>query len=389
MTIRHTVVVPVHNGSEFIHLFWHSLLPNVMKHTELLIVDDGSHEDVARLVPTLPVALHPRILRNERPQGYARAVNRALVEARGTYVYLLNTDLILGHGALELIHATLERDANIGVAGAKLLYPQTGKIQHFGLAFTPTRKFHIFTHMDPGHAMVSVRREFQAVTFALCGFRRALVKEVGYLDGDFCNGSEDIDYSLRIAKRGYRNVVPPDVASYHWESLSGDSARHVSTLENEARFWGRWATRIEADITTFLSESLAAFLNEHRDYRSRTFTVVNLSSGRDVQYVLASLESAFPEFPAFPVWDYSRAARHHEKVWLPMTLPYDTVRTPQPFVFVVHEYPELLQNHYWFAQRRQFGVEDLIVDHYGNVLEAADPVFLSYAARQKSPMDVS
>lgn len=389
MTVRHTLVVPVHNGSEFIHLFWHSLLPNVLKYTELLIVDDGSREEITRLVPQLPAALHARILRNDQPLGYARAVNRALAEARGTYVYLLNTDLILGHGAIELLHTTLEADAEVGVAGAKLLYPQTGKIQHFGLAFTPTRKFHIFTHMDPSDPMVSVRREFQAVTFALCAFRRALVDEVGYLDGDFCNGSEDIDYSLRIMKRGYRNVVPPEVVSFHWESLSGDGARHVSTLENEARFWGRWASQIHADITTFLADSLRAFLKKRPRYRSRTFTVINLSSGNDVQYVRAALASAFPDYPTFPEWDYSRPSRHQGSVWLPMTLPFDAIRNPHPYIFVVHEYPELLQNHYWFLQRRQYGIDDLVVDHYGNVLAAADPLFLSHAARQKSPMDVS
>jgi hypothetical protein len=190
-------------------------------------------------------------------------------------------------------------------------------------------------------------------------------------------------------KRGYRNVVPPEVASFHWESLSGEGARHVSTLENEARFWGRWATQIHADISTFLTESLRSFLKKRPRYRSRTFTVVNLSSGNDVQYVRAALASVFRDYDGFREWDYSRPSRHQGSVWLPMTLPFDAIRNPQPYIFVVHEYPELLQNHYWFLQRRQYGMDDLVVDHYGNVLAAANPLFLSHAARQKTPMDVS
>jgi len=239
VTVEHTVVVPIHNGSEFIHLFWHSLLPNLLPNSELLLVDDGSREDIRQLVPPFPADVEARVFRNDTPQGYARAVNRALSAARGTYVYLLNTDLILGNGALALIHGCLEKDAGIGVVGAKLLYPQTGKIQHVGLAFTPTRKLHIFTHMNPDHVLVNVAREVQAVTFALCGMRRQLLDETGPLDSEYCNGSEDIDLSLRARRKGYRNVVPCEVASFHCESLSGDDARHATTSENEARFWGR------------------------------------------------------------------------------------------------------------------------------------------------------
>jgi|GEM_PF-1172339 len=389
MSVRHTLIVPIHNGSEFIHLFWHSLLPNVLEQTELLIVDDGSREDLGRLVPKEAEALQPRIFRNDQPQGYARAVNRALKEARGEYIYLLNTDLILGRDALALICDTLDADPSVGVVGAKLLYPQTGKIQHFGLAFTPTRKLHIFTHMDPDHALVSVTREFQAVTFALCGFRRLLLTEVGVLDSDFCNGCEDIDYSLRVTRAGYRNVVPPGVASYHWESLSGESARHVATLENEARFWGRWSASVHTDLGAFVAEGLSQFLDQHPDYRALPFTVVNLTASTDTQYVLAAIESQFRGSRDFAMWDYSRAGRHSGQIWLAMALPFDAIRTPRPFLLVVHEYPQLLQNHYWFAQRRAFGRHDIVIDHYGNVLEAADPVFLSHAARQKSPMDVS
>lgn len=389
MTADHTLIVPVHNGSEFIHLFWHSLLPNTLDHTEIIVVDDGSREDIQRLVPHLPSSLSLRILRNDTPQGYARAVNRGLASARGEYIYLLNTDLILGQGALALIHDYLRSDHRIGVVGAKLLYPQTGRIQHFGLAFTPTRKFHIFTHMAPDHPLVSTPCEFQAVTFALCGIRRALVDEVGYLDADYCNGSEDIDFCLRVRQHGYQNLVPPEVVSYHWESLSGDSARHIVTLENEARFWGRWSSKIETDIGLFVGRSLECFLDVRPDLRAMDFTVVNLSPGRDFEHVMAAMETTFPRFREFPLWDYSRVARHHGQIWLAMTLPFDVVRNPRPFLLVVHEYPQLLGNHYWFASRRQFCLDDLIVDHYGNVLPATDPVFLASPARQKGSMDAS
>lgn len=388
MNISNSLIIPVHNGSEFIHLFWESLIPNIMDKTEVIVVDDGSKEDINRLVPKMPDNINLRILRNELPQGYSKAVNRGLSEARGKYLYLLNTDLILSQHALELIHSYLKKDSRIGVVGAKLLYPQSGKIQHFGLAFTETRKFHIFTHMDPGHPLVCKPSEFQAVTFALCGFRRQLLQEIGYLDSSYCNGCEDIDFSLRAKKSGYRLIVPSEVTSYHWESLSGES-RHVATLENEARFWGNWAKDIKPDIDYFIDKSLNFFLQGNSQYKTMDFTIVNLSSGNDFYHLLSVIESNFKYYQDFDFWDYSRPVRRNDNLWLAMTLPIDTIRNPKPFLFIVHEYPQLLQNHYWFTMRRQFCEKDLIIDHYGNILASTEPIFTSLPSRQKNLMDVS
>lgn len=388
MTVEHTIIVPIHNGSEFIHLFWHSLVPNLLPDSELLIVDDGSRENIQQLVPTFPPNLDVRLFRNDTPHGYARTVNRALSMARGANVYLLNTDLILGRGALALIHAYLEKDARIGVVGAKLLYPQTGKIQHVGLAFTPTRKLHIFTHMDPDHFLVNVPREVQAVTFALCGMRRQLLEKIGQLDSHYCNGSEDIDFSLRARKHGYRNIVPSEVASFHWESLSGDDARHVTTSENEARFWGRWASSVEIDIGRYIDDSARNFFSNHPHLHDLDFTVVNFVPGSDTHCLLTKCQSELPRHTEI-VWDYSRIVHHNGQIWLAMALPFDSIRTPRPFMFIVYEYPQLLQNHYWFANRRQFCTDDIVLDHYGNILRVDDPAFSPRAVRQKSPLDVS
>jgi GT2 family glycosyltransferase len=387
--VEHTLIVPVHNGSEFIHLFWHSLLPNTLDRSEIIVVDDGSREDIQRLVPRLPATLKPRFLRNDQAQGYAKAVNLALACARGEYIYLLNTDLILGHGALALLYKYLRSDSRIGVVGAKLLYPQTGKIQHFGLAFSPTRKFHIFTHMDPDHPLVSLPREFQAVTFALCGLRRSLITEIGCLDGRYCNGCEDIDFCLLAKEHGYRNLVPSEVVSYHWESLSGDGARHVATHENEARFWSKWSGKIRVDIGSFVGQSLSFFLNAYPQLSALDFTVVNFSPGGDFAHVIAAMEPLFARYGDFSIWDYSRVSRNNGQIWLAMALPFDAIRAPRPFIFVVPEYPLLFGNHYWFTSRRRFCSHDVIVDHYGNVMLAAEPVFWANAARQKGPMDAS
>jgi GT2 family glycosyltransferase len=388
MNVTQTLIIPIHNGSHFIHLFWNSLIPNLTDDMEIIVVDDGSTEPIQKLVPSLPAHIHLRILRNESAEGYSKAVNLGLKEAKGDDVYLLNTDLILGRGSLRLIHHYLREDPRIGVVGAKLVYPQTGKIQHFGVGFTSTRKFHPYTHMPPDHPLLSEPRDFQAVTFALCGFRKEILAEVGYLDERYCNGCEDIDFSLRVKENGYRLVVPPEVSSYHWESLSGES-RHLASIENEARFWGDWAKRIAPDMETLVGDSLRHFLSHNGNLVGTDFTIVNLTIGNDYRHIIEVLANNFQNYRNFNFWDYPRPFRNGNFIWLPMTLPLDAIRNPKPFIFIVEEYPQLLQNHYWFSMRQRYSSYDLIVDHYGNVEATNSPNFLSPPLRQKKATDVS
>jgi len=381
----HSIIVPIHNGSEFIHLFWASLCQNLLDAAEIIVIDDESREEIARLVPDLSLPFEVRVLRNESPQGYAKAVNRGLKESQGDFVYLLNTDLILGVGALNLIHSYLENDRSLGIVGAKLLYPQTGLIQHFGLAFSETRKFHVFTHMAPTHPIVSRPREFQAVTFALCGFRRNVYLELGGLDSLYTNGCEDIDYCLRARENGYRIIVPPEVTSYHWESLSGES-RHSATLENEARFWGRWTQKLIPDVEIYLAESLKESVKRLSIAQSE-FTIVNLTPGNDYIHNINIIHELLRNYDRCDMWDYSRATWRKNHILLPMTLPADAIRNLRPFLFIVQEYPQLLQNHFWFKCRNR--VDDLIFDLYGNIVQSSDPLFYSLPARQKDPLDAS
>jgi GT2 family glycosyltransferase len=380
-----SVIVPIYNGISFLPFFWESLLPNVSSGTEIIIIDDGSDENIQDTIPKFEDGVNIRVFRNETRKGYAYAVNVGLEKAIGDYIFLLNCDLILEKNSLAALKRQVDSGRSVGIVGAKLLYPQTGSLQHFGLAFSETRKFHVFTNCAANHPLVSEIREVQAVTFALCCFSRQVLNDLGFLNTSYHNGSEDIDYSLRAVKSGYKNFVVPGAIAYHWESQSG-LIRHISTPDNEARFWRDWGKEIEIDFLEYFEESIDLFVKEEINLLQAASTVIDLS--KSIESVkLTELLQKKKTTPKMQIFDFTQSSNPNYYIWLPVVLPLDMVRNPGSHIFVVDEFPQLLQNQYWFSIRENFSKCDFIIDLYGNIVRTDQ--LKSIPMRMKPSIDVS
>lgn len=88
-----TVVLPVHNGSQYLDEAVASILKQTFTNFELLIVDDNSTDESglkARYWQENDRRV--RLLRNPQTQGLANALNAGLKKARGTYIARADCD---------------------------------------------------------------------------------------------------------------------------------------------------------------------------------------------------------------------------------------------------------------------------------------------------------
>lgn len=207
---------------------------------EILIVDNDSIEpktleyfhDVENKFDQI------RILSFKGEFNYSAINNWAVTQARGEIVGLVNNDIevISPEWLTEMVSHAIRPE--IGVVGAKLLYPDY-KIQHAGVVIgiggVAGHSHKYFSDNSHGYfSRLKVVQNYSAVTAACFLVRKEVFAEAGGLDQlNLKIAFNDIDFCLKVTKAGYRNLWTPYAKLFHHESISRGSE---DTPEKQARF---------------------------------------------------------------------------------------------------------------------------------------------------------
>jgi glycosyltransferase involved in cell wall biosynthesis len=113
-----SVVIPTHNRARLLRLTLFSVLRQQEIDLEVIVVDDGSTEDIGRTVPELDDP-RVRLLRHSTPRGVSIARNHGVAEAQGRWIAFLDDDDLWAPNKLTAqIHAAARDDAPWVYAGA-------------------------------------------------------------------------------------------------------------------------------------------------------------------------------------------------------------------------------------------------------------------------------
>lgn len=234
-------VIPVFNGWQLTRACLDSLRQTVdLSRHEVILVDDHSTDGTREYLAAL--AEPPfRIIANDHQRGYAASNNAAAAVARGELLCLLNNDTVLSPGWLEPMLRAFQRFPDAGFVGNVQRNPRTGRYDHLGVIFaddgTPlhfgcdfrSRPFRGYTR-------------WRAVTAACCLVRRSVFLNAGGFDGQYINGSEDVDLCLRLGRAGYQHYVAnQSVIDHHVSSSEG---RHTFTPQNTTRLLQQWKSHV-------------------------------------------------------------------------------------------------------------------------------------------------
>jgi len=193
---------------------------------EVLVVDnastDGSAEMVEREFPAV------RLTRNLTNEKFARPNNAAMRAARGRLFLLLNSDAALFRGALETLARRLLQDETIGAVGPQLIHPN-GAIQrscrgrmtlwsHF-CDMTALDRLFPRSRLLAGSEMTwfdhDSPREVEHLMAAALLVRRETVERVGLLDERLTIYFNDMDWSIRMRRAGWKILYEPQARALH------------------------------------------------------------------------------------------------------------------------------------------------------------------------------
>ncbi len=223
---------------------------------EILVVDNRSSDPDALAFYQELEARYPgkvRVLFYGEEFNFSAINNYAVAQARGEYLVLLNNDTqIVQPEWLERLLAYGQR-ADVGAVGARLVYPETAKLQHAGVVLgmngIADHPFNNLPITEPGYMnRAQVDQNYSAVTAACMLVRKSVYQEVGGMDEEQLKVLfNDVDLCLKIGQAGYRIVWTPFATVVHYGSTSirAESVDLMKLALNNERAKREQATMLE------------------------------------------------------------------------------------------------------------------------------------------------
>lgn len=253
-----SIIIPTHNKSDLLENCITSILDKTnYKNYELIIVDNNSN-DASTLQYLKWVTNNPRIkvLKDPGEFNYSRINNKAVQEARGDFIALVNNDIeVISPDWLTEMLSHAAR-VGVGAVGAKLWYPNS-TIQHAGLILgvggVANSAHHLFARGQQDYFSKSnLLQSVSAVTAACLLVKKEAYLQVGGLDEENLGVAfNDVDFCLRLLEHGYKNIFTPYAELFHHESASRgydvSKEKQDRLAREDAYMWKRWGAILKND----------------------------------------------------------------------------------------------------------------------------------------------
>jgi GT2 family glycosyltransferase len=215
------------------------------KNIEIIVVDNGDLSPTqARMIANSGCR---RITYSEPVFNIAKKLNLGVSIANGEFLMLLNDDIeILTAAWIERLLEQFEKP-HVGVVGPKLLYPDE-RIQHAGVVHPFGNPNHVrqgFPRNDAGYFFSTCGvHNYSAVTGAAMMTPASLYREAGGYNEELRVCFNDVDFCMKVRRKGLSVVYTPGAELIHMESLS-----RVVSLDMQEITWlhDRWAAELAAD----------------------------------------------------------------------------------------------------------------------------------------------
>ena len=230
---------------------------NTYQNFEIIIVDNNSTEEETLNYFNALKKEHDnvKILTIKEEFNYSRLNNLAIKETTGDYILLLNNDTeVLDKDFLDYMVGYASRD-HVGCVGLKLLYKDL-KVQHAGVVLGYGGVAgHIFvtaSNKDIGiFNRLSMPYDYSAVTAACLLVKKSKYLEVGGFDENLKVALNDVDFNLKMLKKGYYNVCLNNISLLHYESKSRGyevTKEQIERFQKEQDYMKKkWGKELEND----------------------------------------------------------------------------------------------------------------------------------------------
>lgn len=183
---------------------------------EVFIVDNNSRDFDTKEIKS--ICSNVNIIINPKNQGFAKANNQAYKLSKGEIILLLNPDVEVLPGALDVMASYLSKHQDVAAVGPKLLNEQRqeankgyyNKFPVLSDVFSCYFRLKKITAPLPDYAI-----EVAQIPGACLMVKREVIEKIGFLDERFFVWMEDVDFCLRIKQAGWKLMYLPQAEALH------------------------------------------------------------------------------------------------------------------------------------------------------------------------------
>jgi glycosyltransferase involved in cell wall biosynthesis len=235
---KYSVIIPVYNRPDEVKELLQTLTAQTYRHFEVLVIEDGSRLRCEDVVLGFAGRLDIRYYFKENSgQGFTR--NYGFERASGDYFVILDSDALLPPHYFQTVEEELNLHGYDAYGGPDREHP----------SFTPVQKAISYSMTSPfSTGGIRGGKKRLGGAFHPRSFNMGLSREVYQKVGGFTitRMGEDIEYSIRIIRQGFRTGLIPDAFVYHKRRTS------FRQFFRQLHFFGR--ARI--NISRFFPEEL-------------------------------------------------------------------------------------------------------------------------------------
>lgn len=219
-----SVIVPVYNRPDEIKELLDSLLNQTYRHFEVLIVEDGSEQTCKHIVDSYTDRLNIRyFFKKNSGQGFSR--NFGFERANGEYYIVFDSDCLIPSHYFETVNDYLKIQRLDAFGGPDRAHP----------SFTPLQKA-ISYSMTSVFTTGGIRGDKKrGGSFNPRSFNMGISKTVFEATGGYriTRMGEDLEFSIRIKKHGFKVGLIPEAYVYHKRRTS------LKQFYDQLHFFGR------------------------------------------------------------------------------------------------------------------------------------------------------
>jgi hypothetical protein len=212
---------------------------------EIIVVDNASADNSAEILKKeFP---YIQLIQNNENIGFTRANNKAIIEAKGKYILLLNPDTIIkDRDIFENWVVFMDNHPEAGASGCKLIY-QDGSHQVGDAGFKPTFRtifnFSFFLSKIKPVQFKGIFLNYDKLNTPIevdwiCGagflVSKSILEKVGLMNEDIFMYADDIEWGCRIREYGYKIFYLPQMEIIH---LQGGSAKKQKEISKFSYLW--------------------------------------------------------------------------------------------------------------------------------------------------------